>query len=287
MIRIIAREIVYGGHLLALGTVSIAAFCSFLINRTPTFTLLLLAYLFSYGAYTLDRSVEMEKDSLANPERTSYLRARKKLLPFIFGTCFAIGYLLAFFHSLQFFFGLLVPLLLSFLYSLGSKKLVRVLGAKRLKESLLVKNIVISLAWSLIPFLVGLYFGFLVPTLLLIGGFIFLRLLVNTIFFDARDVAGDAASGVRTIPVVYGTFASFRIMTLIDICSALYVSALVALRLLPIYSLVMIGFTLYSVLYRHAGLKDFSRLDVLCDVVGDGEYALWGAVLLVGKFFIV
>jgi 4-hydroxybenzoate polyprenyltransferase len=286
MIRSIARELIQGGHLLALGTASIAAFCSFLLGKVPTVQLLLMAYLFSYGAYTLDRSVGLEKDELSNPTRTRYLMARKKILPLIAAGCFAVGYTLAYLANLAFFLVLLVPLALSLAYSVGARKFRGVLGASKLKEKLLVKNFVISFGWSLIPILVGLYFSDLSLILVFVSGFVFIRLLVNTIFFDARDVASDAASGVKTIPVTYGMTTSFRLIALFDIASAAYIVLAVWLRFLPLYALVMVAFTAYSTLYRHSALKNLGNMDFLCDVVGDGEYVLWGAVLLLGRAII-
>ena len=39
---------------------------------------------------------------------------------------------------------------------------------------------------------------------LLIFCFIFTKIMINSILFDVRDVEGDGASGVRTLPVVLG-----------------------------------------------------------------------------------
>ena len=61
--------------------------------------------------------------------------------------------------SLVFFVALLVPLALSLLYSVGSKRLIRFIGTQTFKQQLLLKNVSIALGWSLIPILVGFYFG--------------------------------------------------------------------------------------------------------------------------------
>ncbi|MDG7001124.1 MAG: hypothetical protein JRN15_18675, partial [Nitrososphaerota archaeon] len=58
----ILREIVYGGHMLSIGCASIAAATSILLGQTPTPELLVMAYLFSYGAYMLNRSSEIDQD---------------------------------------------------------------------------------------------------------------------------------------------------------------------------------------------------------------------------------
>ena len=202
--------------MLALGTASIAAASAILLGRSPTFLLLLMAYLFSYGAYMLNRGSEVTQDSISNPGRTNYLSGRSKYLSLISAVSFGIGYVIAFFTNLIFFFALIVPLALALVYSIGSKKLTGLIGAKRLKDKLLVKNLAISFGWSLIPVLVGLYYKSLPLLLLSFVPFIFFRLMSNTIFFDVRDVKADGAYGVRTIPVVYGKALSYNIMNLFD-----------------------------------------------------------------------
>jgi 1,4-dihydroxy-2-naphthoate octaprenyltransferase len=278
-----AKELVYGGHLLALGTSSIAASCAILLGRSPTFSLLLMAYLFSYGAYMLNRGSEVTQDSISNPGRTNYLMGRSKYLTIISATSFGIGYVIAFFTNLIFFFALIAPLALALIYSIGSKKLTGLIGAKRLKDKLLVKNFAISFGWSLIPVLVGLYYKSLPLLLLSMGPFIFFRLMSNTIFFDARDVKADGAYGVRTVPVVYGKSRAYSIMNMFDGVSAVYIFALVAVGFFPLYTIVTVFLPMYSIAYRVISSRPNSNLNYLCDVVADGEYLLWGPVLFIGK----
>ena len=280
------KEFVHGGHLLALGTASIAAFSAILIGFAPTAALALMAYLFSFGAYTINRSAEIDQDMLSHPERTKHLQGRKKYLPFVAGSCFAAGYLLAAFSNIPFFLALLAPLVLSLAYSVGSKKFVRVMGVRRFKEKLLVKNVVVSFGWSLIPVLVGLYYRELGLVVLLLAPFVFLRLIGATIFFDARDEVGDRANGIRTIPTVYGFMRSFTIINLVDLVSGLYLIGFGALGLLPLYAMIMLVFPIYSVLYRVLALRYPSNMDLLCDVICDGEYVLWGPVLVLGRILI-
>ncbi len=272
-----------GGHLLALGTSSIAAASAMLLGMQPTFALLLMAYLFSYGAYMMNRTAEMEQDEVSNPQRTTHLRGRQRYLPTIVAFCFALGYILAFLVNFVFFFALLVPLLLSLAYSVGSRKLVPLIGVAKLKQKLLVKNIAISAGWSLIPLLVGLYYSQLTWTLLLLAPFIFLRLMVNTIIFDVRDVDADSKYGVRTLPVVFGWINSFRWMNVLDIVSALYIVATIAAGSLHPYSISLLTLPVYSLIYRRYVMHDGSRINFVCDFLADGEYVLWGPLMYIGK----
>ncbi|HYB03582.1 MAG TPA: UbiA family prenyltransferase [Nitrososphaerales archaeon] len=277
------RELVYGGHLLAVGTASIAASSAILLGRSPSVVLLVMAYLFSYGAYMLNRGAEVTQDSISDPRRTSFLQGRSRYLKLISAASFAAGYVLAATVGLVFFLALLAPLILAIAYTVGSKKMVRIIGAKRLKDKLLVKNIVISFGWSLIPLLVGLYYRSIPAALAAFVPFIFFRLMSNTVFFDLRDVRADRDFGVRTAPVVFGSTFSYRLMTLFDLASAVYLSLLVVAHIFPIYSLVMLSLPVYSLVYRWISQKPGSDLGLLCNFVADGEYLLWGPILLFGK----
>jgi 4-hydroxybenzoate polyprenyltransferase len=277
------RELVYGGHLLALGTASIAASSAILLGRSPTAVLLVMAYLFSYGAYMLNRGAEVSQDSISDPARTSFLQGRSKYLTAISIVSFGIGYVLAATVSLIFLVALLVPLALAVAYTVGSKKMVRLIGARRLKDKLLIKNVVISFGWSLVPLLVGLYYHSITLALVAFVPFIFFRLMSNTIFFDLRDVRADREYGVRTAPVVFGTSFSYKLMNSFDISSAAIIAFLIATHIFPIYSVIMILLPAYSFVYRWVSQRPGSDLGFLCNFIADGEYLLWGPLLILGK----
>jgi len=266
------KELVYGGHLLALGTSSMAATAAWVMGRTPTWDLLLMAYLFSFGGYSINRISDFGQDAVSHPDRTAYLKSRMGWLKGAVVACFAVGYALALLRNLVFFAGLLVPLLLAFAYSVGSDRVKDTIGVSRLKEATLVKNITVSFGWSLVPFLVGLYFLELPAALFAFAPFIFLRLMVNTIFFDQRDMEADASFGVKTLPVKLGIRGSTRVMDVLDLASGAYLVAVVALLLV---------FVPYSFAYRvYAGSG--KHRDSLRDLVADGEYVLWGVVTTIG-----
>src|SRR5208337_805378 len=117
------RELVYGGHLLALGTASIAATAALVLGRTPTWDLLLMAYLFSYGAYMVNRLSDFDQDRVSHLDRTAYLEGRRRSLPAIVVVSFGAGYVLAFLRNLDLFAGLLVPVVLAVAYSVGSERM--------------------------------------------------------------------------------------------------------------------------------------------------------------------
>jgi 4-hydroxybenzoate polyprenyltransferase len=280
------RELVLGGHLLALGTASIAGAAAFLLGRSPTVVLLVMAYLFSFGAYMMNRSAEMDQDLASHPERTNYLTRRRRILPGVVAASFLIGYALAATVSLIFFVALLVPLALSLLYSVGSKRLIGLIGTRNLKQKVLLKNVSISFGWSLIPILVGFYFGAFGLSLLLLGPFIFLRLMTNTIVFDIRDTEGDRENGVKTLPTELGVSRSFDVVGALDAISAIYIIFLLAVSFVPSYAVTLIILPIYSTIYRGFAMRSNANLSFICDVIADAEYVLWGPLIYIGKILI-
>ncbi len=269
--------------MLALGTASIAATAALVLGRTPAWDLLVMAYLFSYGAYMVNRLSDFDQDRVSHLERTTYLEGRRRLLPAIVVVSFGAGYALALLRNLALFAGLLVPVVLAFAYSVGSERMGRALGMSRLKEGLFVKNLTVSLSWSLIPILVGLYYLQLPVAALALCPFIFLRLMVNTVFFDVRDVEEDTAYGVKTIPVSLGTETSQKLMDVVDFSSGLYIALLVLTGVLPTFAGLLVVFTPYSFAYRYFSQRTVKHRDSLRDLAADGEYILWGFVTYLGQ----
>ena len=275
------KELVYGGHLLALGTSSMAATAAWVMGKNPSWDLLLMAYLFSFGAYTINRISDFKQDAISHPERTAYLKNRMGWLKGAVAACFGLGYVLAFLRNVVFFTGLLLPLMLAVAYSVGSERVKGRIGVSRLKEATLVKNVTVSFGWSLVPFLVGLYYLQLPAALFALAPFIFLRLMVNTIFFDQRDVEADSSFGVKTLPVKLGMRASTRVMDVLDLASAVYMAVAVAAGVMPLFASGLLVFVPYSFAYRFYAGSGKHR-DSLRDFVADGEYVLWGVVAGIG-----
>jgi len=276
------KELVYGGHLLALGTSSMAATAAWIMGSTPTWELLLMAYLFSFGGYSINRISDFEQDAVSHPERTAYLKNRMGWLKAGVIFCFGVGYFLAFLRNIVFFSALLIPLLLAFAYSVGSERMKPRIGASRLKEVTLVKNVTVSFGWSLVPFLVGLYYLQLPLAVFALSPFIFLRLMVNTIFFDQRDMAADASFGVRTLPVKMGMAGSSRVMDVLDMASGMYLATVVVTGALPVFAAGLLVFVPYSFAYRLYA-RSGKHKDSVRDFAADGEYLLWGLVTALGR----
>ncbi|HLE49349.1 MAG TPA: UbiA family prenyltransferase [Patescibacteria group bacterium] len=274
------NELVYGGHLLSLGASGIVWSVILLNGSDGGFPIVVLAYLISQLVYNIDHLKE-EKivSSQGNAERTSYLeKTRKKQV-------FALMIYVALFIA----FGVLSPLpvfLLSssivlggILYTLKLKKMM--------KEIVGLKNIYISFFWGVLSFLVPLYYFLnpLNPVFISISLFIFLRWIVNSTFFDLKDIESDKKINIKTLPVVFGFTKTINYLHLFNIFSGLALILFVYFSVLPTYTIVLLFLWIYSMFYlaRAKYLTD-KDLRSLSYIVVDGEYILWPFAILIGKY---
>jgi 4-hydroxybenzoate polyprenyltransferase len=249
--------------------------------------ILVIAFLASYAPYNLNRAIDGKEDSVNNPERTNFVRKSRTLfLALIIGSYASILLIAIIRFNLSIFVVSLFPLTLVLLYTIkwiprsGSKSGV----VRRLKEILLVKNLVTATGWSgFIGMLI--YFGAIAPSattsgsisaplmvsLLVFSLFIFARLIINTISCDLRDIQGDMESGVKTIPALLGYAKTIQLLILLNTVSLVAFSICAYQQVIPINFLYAnIAVAAYCYLYLYFFSREINK-NVLADVVVDGE----------------
>ncbi|MCQ8893022.1 MAG: UbiA family prenyltransferase [Methanolinea sp.] len=106
---------------------------------------------------------------------------------------------------------------------------------------------------------------------LIVFFFIFSWTIIASILPDIRDRAGDAAAGIRTVPVIIGTRRTTQVLTAFTLLSGLVIFAL-GRGTLSGAGLWTVGASLaYSqaciLLVNRAGDTHF-----ICDVLSDGQF---------------
>ena len=278
------HEIIYGGHMPALDTSAIVFTTSLILGFIPTIDLIVAAYLFTFGSYTLNRTRESDDDALSNPERTNFVLGRTKYVNHIIVICYLGSLSIAIMRSQIFFTALIAPLILSYLYNIGSKKFIPLMGTSRLKEKFLVKNIAVSAGWGLIVFLTLIYYnGNLSITVFSVFIFIFLRVLVNTVFCDIRDVKSDSSIGIRTIPIVYGVKKTKYFLLAVNTFSGIFVFLAITAGILPPMAHFVNLLTIFGYYYLIKSLKPNADMTYLCDFVAEGEELVSVPLAILGK----
>lgn len=234
--------------------------------------------LIMYATYTLDRALGCEEDTI---NRTELCGASKKtgliacLLAFLAGTVILVmnGIYLAPF----------LPFLIGFVYSHG----IRVGSfSLKLKGGLGMKNIVVGLTWGGTIALIAARWCDSLMTILVILLFFGSKTFVTSCVNDFKDVRGDIAAGIRTLPASLGENLTKKVLILV----LLIVHTVMAYALLTqvirndwiiiLYSLI--PFTLFLLIYSSA--LERSRLFLvrkLRDVIIYYESAITVAVRVV------
>jgi 4-hydroxybenzoate polyprenyltransferase len=178
----------------------------------------------------------------------------------------------------------LLPLASVLLYSFPflPAPLARRAGFSRLKEVLVLKNVVVAATLAGTPTLLvalGASGGEARTALAAAGAFLFGRWWINSLVFDLRDEAGDRANGIRTVPVVLGRTRTLRLLRAANaLLGAAALAAPLLLPLRPAFALLAWS-SVYAGVYLRA-LRAGSDPHFLCDVVADGELLVLSALVL-------
>jgi 4-hydroxybenzoate polyprenyltransferase len=274
----IKNEFVYGGHLLSLGAASIAFTAAALLGINITWDFLLIAYSIVYIAYSYNRLMEFKGDSLTNPLRTEHIGGYVRILPYGIAISFLLAlWLLVEYGDLDSIIFMLFMVTGSLLYTILFKNLT--------KNIIGFKSFYVSLFWASLIILLSFYYeSFLGISAILMFLFVFFRLVVNTVFFDIKDIDSDKLCGLKTLPAYLG---KRKVLILIHILNMISFSPLILgvyAGFLPPVSLSLLLFYFYTFCYLELVKKDNSNVQKISYAIVDGEYVLWSLVLFYFKF---
>ncbi len=160
---------------------------------------LLLCFAFSfvvYSVYTLDRTLKSKEDEVNRPEEKN---PDKNVVFTIISVLLFIAVLILVQKKITPIAALL-PFVIGFLYTKGIK-----IGSIsiRFKQGLGIKNFMVAFTWAftIIAFMYD-FTDYLRIVLLFI--FFFFKSFINTVLFDCKDIEGDSAARLTTIPVYFG-----------------------------------------------------------------------------------
>jgi 4-hydroxybenzoate polyprenyltransferase len=268
-------ELVFGGHLIALGAVGICLTFIFIIEEKLSIYPLIIVYFLTFVSLLHNRYEERDIDFITNPKRTKFLKKYFKgttLMIFIFLTI-ALLILMADNKSLFFLLLLMVSM---YFYTKKVKKLS--------KKIFCLKNIAFSLIVSFLLIFISFYYSydFLNLLFLSIFYFCFLRMLVNTIFLDIKDVESDEKNNLKTFPIIFGENKTILFLEIITLISGILIVFSIILKLIPTYSLML----LFTVPYTFYYLEKSKKKENFClvnYVLADAEFILWPVSIIIGK----
>lgn len=271
------EEFVYGGHLLSLGASGIIYTIMLIFNLKPSLPLLAMMYLMPQIIYSFDHLKGAEKDAKTNPTRSKYFQTqKKKIITLIVVYMVALLGALVYLKNIKIFLAVLFIIAMGMLYAKFFKNLTKKIPA--------FKNVFVAFMWAFTPIiLVSLYYNVFNAGMLPLFIVVFLRLVVNTIFFDIKDIYSDKNNHIKTLPVVFGKNKAINFLQIINILSLAPIAIGVWLNILPSFSLGLLAFYFYSFYYLERAKNNKTDIGFLSYVLADGEYILWPITILLIK----
>jgi len=235
--------------------------------------------LVAFAVYTANDLADLDEDAINCPDRSSFVAEHPVVVAAVAVGTLALGAGLAWWGGGPVALAVaLVPLAASVFYSLPVAP-----GGNRFKDVLGVNTALVASAWAVTVTGVPLAFAgrSIGPVAIAVFLFFYLRSFISVEVFNVRDVAGDAATGVDTLPVVLGVDRTRRVLALFEGCSLALLVALMtvpATALAALAALPVMGYSLGLTWF----LGETGRMDAFC-LAKDGEYLLLGllAVALV------
>lgn len=277
-IATLVAEFIYGGYLDALVAPLMAISIWMLMGKAMDWPILLMAYLITLIVYGYDYYREHRADSISNPERSRIMEKRAGAYPvaLAFETGLLLALLVAYGNTAILIFGLVI-VLSGTAYTVALKGVTRIIPG--------FKNIFTSLVWATAAVSIPAFEYSTGLTLfgVLIFSFIFLKCLVNIVFFDIKDIVSDGRRGLKTIPVLLGKKKTIGLLHGLNVLTVIPVLIGVYLGVMPVFALAWLALPFYVAYYLFRGSRSDVDIRYVSYSLADTEFIIWPILLILGK----
>jgi len=252
--------------LIALIGILLPYFTFLLYEIKIDFNLLLSSFLLTFSVYSLDKLSNIKEDSISLPERAGFISNYSKLFTYATVASYIVALTLTLLINTLAFYVILFPLCMGLIYSIKISNF-------RLKDIPALKNISIAVSWAVVGTFLPLAVSFEFLTLVaLIFYFVFIKCFINTVLFDIRDIEGDSANGVRTIPVIFGVNKTKNLLLVLNSTLIAWIMISYSQGFFHQYLFVL----MFSIFYGYWYIAYFCRKDIKIgkslDLLVDGEW---------------
>lgn len=226
----------------------------------------LVGALVTFAVYANDRLVDLPEDRDYRPRRAAFVSRYRNVLYATAAVSYGIGVAVSALGGPLAFGLTLLPGVAWVLYAIEWLRIGTV-GIQRLKEVPLVSSLLVAFAWSVPVVVLPVAFteARLTPLAALVFVYFALTTLISTEMANIRDVESDRASGIRTVPTVFGVERTRTVLyaigtlTLTVLGYGAYDGYLTGLTA----AILAVGvFILVTVLALSSRLEDIQRLTV-------------------------
>jgi 4-hydroxybenzoate polyprenyltransferase len=270
------NEFVFGSHLVALGDVLALYAMSIILKISVTISFFLVVYLSIIAINFFNRYEDVGQDVLTNPERSKSVSKYFRFVPYIMVVLTVIPVGITTYYA-----PISAIIFMVFLFGLG---IIYSIFLKNITKQLLgFKDIMTALPYALVVIFMALFYNAPITfTVVLVATFYFIRMFINTTFFDIKDIKSDKNEGLRTLPVILGKNKTKQVLMILNFLSAIPILVGIYMNVLPLYSIALLVAMIYALSYL-SKRKLFKRQTTLYNVVVDGEFIFWLPYLLIGK----
>lgn len=244
--------------------VSTMVFADIPLRPVPLF----IVFAVTLFVYSFNRLSDYAEDKQNVPTRATFIEKYGRPLLALGGVLYTVAIAVAVWLRIPGAPALVLPVLVAVLYS--------TVGLKRI---LLVKNLLVGVSWGLIPVGVGVYYGHLGSfDVQFFAAFVTVILTIAAIVFDIKDIEGDSAQGIQTVPVLLGAKRTRRLSAGVTAVVGAVLAGLLAGGVLAERYAVLLGFVAYVFGYCLVATRD--RGPLFYGFVIDGEHVFLAVVLL-------
>lgn len=213
----IAKFFTSNALLLALDGPLVVYFGYMIYGLDVNITIIAASFLGVFSIYTLNKATDKREDQINKPNQPSRSTTHYITVSLV---TMILSLVLGITVSLFTFLILLTPTLVGILYSVRVSPRL-----PRLKEVVGAKSVLVAFSWSLYgAFLPLTLHGTVFPNIALVFTYIFMQVIINTILFDFFDIKGDRESGIRTLPSVFGTNKTKKMLFLVNSALAIIIT---------------------------------------------------------------
>ncbi|OIB56510.1 UbiA family prenyltransferase [Natrialba sp. SSL1] len=265
--------LVHSNLFISLATMSVVVTTALLADLPIEALPLFIVFAVTMFVYTVNRLTDLAEDEENMPDRAALTRRYGRLWLAVGAGLYLLAIVAAVAAGVPGAGYMLVPLLVAAAYSSG------------LKQVFLVKNVVVGLAWGLLPLGMGYYYQQLwTVDILFLAGYVTAMITVAAVIFDLKDITGDREEGIATVPNVFGPRWTRIGAQVTNVVIAAVVVALVLSGVLSSRFLIVLAMNAYVGAYIPFADPDYGPL--YYGFIVDGEHIFLAAVVTVFELLI-
>lgn len=275
--RVLTRLVVYSSLYLSLAG-AVMVYISCILQGLPFDPVAAaLMMLVTFSIYNLNRKTDEDEDAINHAERHAFTKKYGPILSHSAAGAYIIALCLSILQGPGSLLITAIPLIAGVVYSVPL--FPARFGFRRLKEVPVMKSVLVAFSWAVPPALLPVCHAALPADTAtgIVCIFYFIMVFANTVVFDMRDVEGDIAAGVKTIPVILGTRRALFLLTGINLVigTTLVISSMSLSN--PYMTLMLATGVVYAQGYVLRFPQHKTEM-ILFELLADGQFIVLGGI---------